>query len=102
MEVVVTTLHHITFNQFMRNRSTFNQFMRNRSTFNQFTSNLSYTHNRFIQNQFIHSHIKVQVVPPVDQGAVGAALSLIARVRLLVPVTAMVTGESIPYSRNEG
>lgn len=44
----------------------------------------------------------VQVVPPVDKGAVGAALSLIARVRLLVPVTAMVTGESILYNRNEG
>ena len=90
MEVVVTTLHHITCNQFMRNRSTCNQF----------TSNLSYIQNRFIQNQFIHSHIMAQVVPPVDNGAMGAALSLIARVRLLVPVGA--TGESIPYRRNEG
>jgi hypothetical protein len=43
----------------------------------------------------------VQVVPPVDNGEVGAALSLIARVQLLVPVTAMVTGESISYSRNK-
>jgi hypothetical protein len=85
MEVVVTTLHHITFNQFMRKRSTFNQF----------TSNLPYTLNRFIQ-----SHIMVQVVPLVDNGAVGAARTLTARVRLLVPVG--VTGESIPYSGNEG
>lgn len=92
MEVVVSTLHHITFNQFMRNRSTFNQF----------TSNLSYILNRFIQNQFIHSHIMVQVVPPVDNGAVGAALTLIARVRLLVPVGALVTGESVTYRRNKG
>jgi hypothetical protein len=79
MEVVVTTLH---------------QFMRKRSTFNQFTSNLSHMLNRFIQN-----HIMVQVVLPVDMGAVGADLSLTARVRLLVP--AGVTGESVPYSRNE-
>lgn len=91
MEVVVSTLNHITFNQFLRKRSTFNQF----------TSNLPCTLNRFMQNQFIHNHIVVQVVPLVDNGAVGAALSLIARVQLLVPVTAMVTGESIPYSRNE-
>jgi hypothetical protein len=44
----------------------------------------------------------VQAVQPVDSGAVGAVLSLTARVRLLVPATAMVTGESVPYSRSEG
>jgi hypothetical protein len=89
--VTVTTLNHITFNQFMKKQSTFNQF----------TSNLPCTLNQFIRNRFIQSHIVVQVVPPVDNGAVGVALSLIARVQLLVPVTAMVTGESLPYSRNE-
>jgi hypothetical protein len=95
MEVVVTTLHQFTLHQF-----TLHQFLRKRFTFSQFTSNLSYTLNRFIKNRFILSHIMVQVVQPVDSGAEEAALSLTARVRLLVPATAMVTGEYIPYTRN--